>query len=195
MRKTISLKQGIQGLLSLGVNVKWDELDGEDFQRRVIEDPIRAGEELTRFLKNGARVQVVGYHVIDCDAIPFLLEDWKVESHRKGGQVVWDPTNVVLYLDEAQQNRRLIEGNNLRKKLAKMPVMNANVLDYLLDHPELIPEEWKGIYVYFWGTIYRSRLGGLGVRCLRWDGDRWNWNCRWLGNDWDSSDPVAVSAN
>jgi len=47
--------------------------------------------------------------------------------------------------------------------------MNANVLDYLLAHPELIPEDWKNKYVFFWGTIYRYSSGGLrSLPLLEW---------------------------
>ena len=38
-----------------------------------------------------------------------------------------------------------------------IPVLNSNVLDYLLANPHYIPEEWKAPtfgMVFFWGTIY-----------------------------------------
>lgn len=63
------------------------------------------------------------------------------------------------------------------KELEDQPVLNANVLDFLREHPELIPDEWKGKFTFFWGTIYRHRDGDLYVRCLYWDGGRWDWGC------------------
>jgi hypothetical protein len=65
----------------------------------------------------------------------------------------------------------------------------------LLANPELIPEEWKGKFIFFWGTIYRNSDGSLYVRYLNWNGDQWNWNFNCLDNDWNDNNPAAVSAN
>jgi len=133
-------------------------------------------------------------HIIDCDANPFLPVGWKgIESHKKGGMLEWNPTKVKLYLSPNQQDGKTIKGHNLRKELENEPVLNANVLDYLLAHPELIPEEWKEKYVYFWGTIYRDSVGRLCVRYLCFIGGRWRWGCDWLGIDRDSNSPAACS--
>jgi hypothetical protein len=102
-------------------------------------------------------------HFINCDADPFIPGGWKVEEHKKGGQLKWDPKKVSLYLPKRQQNGKVIGGNELREELKDQPVLNANVLDYLLANPHLIPEEWKNKYVFFWGTIYRDSHGNLYV--------------------------------
>ncbi|MDO8633009.1 MAG: hypothetical protein Q7K38_00455, partial [Candidatus Wildermuthbacteria bacterium] len=81
------------------------------------------------------------------------------------------------------------------KELAGKPVMNANVLDYLLKNPHLIPDEWKGKYLFFWGTVYRGSVGCLYVRYLCWRGVRWGWDCRWLGSGWDGRYPAALRAS
>ena len=143
---------------------------------------------------NGTAKIVVVEHIIDCDADPFLPEGWQgVESHKKGGQLEWDPTKIRLHLSPNQQGSKYIQGHKLREELASEPVLNANVWDYLLAHPELIPEEWKGKYVFFWGTIYRRSDGILCVRFLNWRGERWNWVYFWLGRSFDSSSPAACS--
>ena len=140
-------------------------------------------------------------HIIDCDADPFLPNGWKVEEHQKGGQWKFDPKGVEFFLSNSQKGGKVIEGNKLRKELAKKPVFNANVLDYLYANPHLIPEEWKKDeqgntrYIFFWGTIYRDSSGNLYVRFLYWGGGGWDWLCYWLGNDWDDDDPAAVPAS
>lgn len=141
-------------------------------------------------------------HVIDCDADPMCpYEEWKVEEHRKGGQFTWNPEAVKLHLSANQMNGEQIEGNKLRKELAKEPVLNANVLDYLIRHPHLIPEEWKvdengnTRYIYFWGTIYRDADGSLCVRCLYFESGHWNWGYDWPGLGWYSHRPAAVLAS
>jgi hypothetical protein len=132
---------------------------------------------------------------IDCDADPFVPNGWKVEEHRKGGQLKWDASQVALYLSEGQQDGKVIEGNKLRKELADKPVYNANVLDHLLANPDLIPEEWKGKSVFFWGTVYRRSDDNLYVRYLCWDGGRWRWGNRWRVSGWRDNHPAAVPAN
>ena len=134
---------------------------------------------------------VIKTHTIDCDAKPYVPEDCKVIGHQKGGQFRWNPDEVELWLCD-EQNKGSIEGNELRKKLEDQPVLNANVLDYLLENPQLIPEEWKGSSNFFWGTLYHSPLGALVVRYLYWDGSEWNWDYdRWLDCRWNDSHPAA----
>jgi hypothetical protein len=132
-------------------------------------------------------------HVIDCDADPFVPEGWAVESHKKGGLFKWDATKVKLYLSKNQKGDKYVQGHKLREELENQPVLNANVLDYLLARPELIPEEWKGKYVFFWGTVYRYSDGYLSVRCLCWGGGRWSWLHDWLGSSFYCDRPAACS--
>lgn len=136
--------------------------------------------------------------IIDCDAGPYLPDGWKgVEEHQKGGSFIWDKEaqKNALYIAEAQKQPPWFKGHKLREELAGNPVMNANVLDYLLAHPKLIPESWKGQYVFFWGTIYRDRDGDLCVRCLYWFGGRWLWGFSWLVSGFYGSNPAAVRAS
>jgi hypothetical protein len=141
-------------------------------------------------------------HVIDCDVAPNLPnKSWEVEEHKKGGLWKWDEKDVILHLSETQKRGETIGGNDLRKELENERVLNANVLDYLLGHPELIPETWKKDekgntrYVFFWGTIYRDPGGDLGVRCLDWRGDSWRWIWFWLWSGWSDRAPAALRAS
>ncbi|MFI5260542.1 MAG: hypothetical protein ACHQU0_01990, partial [Candidatus Paceibacteria bacterium] len=133
-------------------------------------------------------------HVIDCDASLHVPDGWKVEEHRKGGQFKFEASQINLYLSAAQK-KGSIRGKELRKELADKPVLNANVLGYLLAKPHLIPKEWKGKSIFFWGTVYRRRGGYLCVRFLYWDGGRWIRSTYWLDDDWDGSYPAAVRAS
>ena len=114
-------------------------------------------------------------HLIDCNPLnPWTKDGFTIEEHQKGGQWKFDPKQVEFFLASGQKDGKVIEGNKLRKELAEKSVMNANVLDYLLAHPELIPDGWKTDgngntrYIFFWGTVYRDRGGDLCVRCLDW---------------------------
>ncbi len=166
------------------------------------------GDKLGQFkqvLLGHAAINVVE-HVIDCDADPFNpweKDGWTVEEHQKGGSFKWDAAQVAFHLSSGQKGDKYIEGNKLRKELTEKstPVLNANVLDYLLANPHLIPEEWKKDgkgntrYIFFWGTIYRHRGGNLCVRCLYWIDGRWHWSNDWLGRDWYGRSPAAVRAS
>jgi hypothetical protein len=138
-------------------------------------------------------------HVIDLDARPFVPEGWEVRPEDQlpnaaKGQLVWDVSKMQLHLDDAQKNGGVIEGDKLCKKLAELgdALLNANVLDWLLAHPEEIPESWRGKEVFFWGTIYRRSSGYLCVRYLYWGGSRWYWSYFWLDSRWNGSNPAAV---
>lgn len=137
-------------------------------------------------------------HPIDCEATPMIPEGWRVEPEDQlagavGGKLLWDKTKIALFLAE-RQKKGLIGGHDLRKELEGEPVLKANVLDYLLAHTKLIPESWKGKYVFFWGTVYRYPGGYLYVRYLSWDGGGWSGRYRWLGRGWASGYPAAVRA-
>lgn len=137
-----------------------------------------------------------GENVIDLDADPRIPYDgWKVEEHKKGGQFTWNPEKVKLFLHNKQKNGKTIEGNKLRKELSHTAVFNANLLDYLLDNQQFIPDEWKGKIIFFWGTIYRISDGDLCVRYLGWSGSQWGWGSYWLGGDFGGSFPAAVVAS
>ena len=156
--------------------------------------------QVLSFLRGGSEIKETE-NIIDMDANPYLPNGWNVEEHRRGGLLKWDPTKVKFRLSKNQQGDKRIVGNELRKELVKQPVLNANMLDYLYAKQELIPEEWKRNqdgsirYTFFWGTIYRNSAGSLFVRCLCFIDGQWFWVCRWLGHDWGSHDPAAVSAS
>ena len=130
-------------------------------------------------------------YLVDLDAKPYIPDGWKVEEHQKGGQFKYDATKVELYLAD-EQKKGSIQGNKLRQKLESKNPFNANLLDFLLAHPELIPDSWKGKFIFFWGTIYRCADGNLYVRYLHWSGDGWFWHFYWLEDDWYSAYPAAV---
>ncbi len=148
--------------------------------------------DVLKVIKGQAEIKMIE-RLIDCDSAPFVPNGWSVEEHKKGGLFKFDPSKISFYLSK-KQKKGSIGGHDLSKDLADKPVMNANVLDYLLAHPELIPEEWKGKYIFFWGTIYRGSNGYLYVRGLYWNGSKWSWGCDWLDYDFASDNPAALAS-
>lgn len=121
--------------------------------------------------------------------IPY--EGWKVHYH--DGKTSFDPANLSLHL-EPEQKESILNGNVLFERM-KGEGLNSNVMDYLYEHQELIPEEWKDKYVYFWGTVFADADGDLCVRCFYWRGGVCGRVCDWLGGDWVFRHPAAVSAS
>ena len=143
--------------------------------------------EFRKVLLGHAIITALG-HFIDCDADPYVPAGWKVFEHRKGGQFNFSAALVKFRLDSGQKNGEYIGGNKLCKKFLGKPILNANVLDYLLKNPDLIPEDWKrdengnARYIFFWGTIYRYSYGHTCVRYLGWN-DKWCWGAYWLDDE------------
>ncbi len=148
-------------------------------------------------------------HIIDLDADPHIPIIAQLEfipknhpslsisiiKHRRIGRLVWDPTKLWLYSAPNQTDSNPIYGDHLwERDLAYRHVLNANLLDYLLVHQELIPEEWKNYEIYFWGTIYQIAFAPprSQVRCLRWSLDKWESQLRYLIQFWGSSMPAAI---
>ncbi|MFC1632552.1 hypothetical protein ACFL1U_00200 [Patescibacteria group bacterium] len=131
---------------------------------------------------------------IDCDAEPATLQmGWKIRKHKKQGWLEWNPSKIKLFLSK-KQHKESASGRELYKELSRMPVLNANVLDHLLQYPELIPEEWNGKEIFFWGTIYENTDGTLLVRCLGGGMKELGWDCGCVDDDWGNThaNPAAV---
>jgi len=120
---------------------------------------------------------------------PKGYEHWEIDYDN--GLKSFNLSDIKLHL-EPEQEKGYIKGEILSERL-KEKSMNGAVLDYLLEHTDKIPTKWKGKYVYFWGTIYRNSGSYLHVRYLSWGGGGWRWCCSWLEDDWNSSNPAAVS--
>lgn len=137
-------------------------------------------------------------HTIDCDVDPFAPGGLRVVEHQKGGTFIWDKEaqKGALYLSKRQAGTKHAEGYELLKELTdkSIPVLNANVLEYLLANPHLIPEEWKGKYVFFWGTVYHVGQNVPCVCCLYWDDNGWDWDRRCLTTIFGDNNPAAVRA-
>jgi len=124
---------------------------------------------------------------------PWVPDGYKLESHEDCGEV--DVKDIELYLSKKQESDNYIKGEDLLKELKDKKPLNSAVLKYLLDNPKHIPEEWKGKYISFFGTILRSPNGTRRVLYLYYDGSQWDWDYHWLGNDWFDNRPSAVLAS
>ena len=147
-------------------------------------------------------------HVITCTCGSFLHRfgsGWSEEEHhncgtmqlekRSDGQLYINGKKVERHLSPNQKGDKIVQGHKLHKELSDQLILCACVLDYLLKHPELIPEDWKNGYTFFWGTIFRDSDGDLSVAYLFWLGRRWSRSYDWLDGDWGSLGPAARLAS
>lgn len=99
----------------------------------------------------------------------------KVEKRVDGLYV--DGRKVILWISK----RKGITGYELQGELSGKPVLHPNILDALLEHPHLIPEEWKEKgeggytrYIFFWGVVFFRHMNNLYVRQLFYSsGGKW----------------------
>lgn len=124
-----------------------------------------------RLVRQGRALIKPVSHVIDCDAHPTEPKGWQVSEHRKMGKWEWNSTKVQLWLARGQAESKGMNGTHVFEVMRKKKnLLNANVLDFLLANPHLVPESWKKKKVCFWGTVYRDWNDDLMmVRSLVWD--------------------------
>lgn len=157
--------------------------------------------EAVRLVNSGEWIVSKCENIIDCSAPVFVPDGWSVLPdseqlpNRVLGQFKFDPTKIRLHLDEGQKNGKFTRGEKLHEALKDQKVLTAHVLDFLLkkENWHLIPEEWKGKYIFFWGTVYRHTRDRSCVRFLDWSDGRWSWFYYWIDDVWLDGDPAACA--
>jgi len=161
-------------------------------------------EDVTRIIINETTIAV---NLGTAPKFPFdgakveqhIGEGWVIVAKRADGLYV-DGRKVILYLSKRQKGDKGHGGHELREELSGKPVLNANLLDALLENLHLIPEDWKKddngntSYIFFWASIYRHSHGHLYVRYVYFRDGGWCSDCYWLDGDWHSSHPAALLA-
>lgn len=142
-------------------------------------------------------------HVINFDSAAFCPSGLTVApeidqiASRVRGVRKLEDLKVQTHLDVGQKGgSQGVKGYDLKQKLEGKNVLGAQILDFYLEHLDLIPEDWKTKgWIFFWGTLYCAGDGRLYVRYLRWDRTSWISVYRRLDNVWYDDDPAAVSAS
>ncbi len=139
---------------------------------------------------------------IDCDRRPYCPNSYQLKLHQPGGQMEFDPSKIELYQTQSQKVGQEITPIELLRRVECARLMNACVLDHLLQHPTLIPESWKRDdagrtrYILFMNTEYRDVISDeRRVRCLYWDDGQWHWEGRWVVAEVDDRHWVAMYAS
>lgn len=155
------------------------------------------GSDILKYLLPGIRQEAeitLVWHTVDLDADPWCEDGFCVAKHVRMGSFPWNPQNISLYVSDQQREERWVKGKDLRQSVICKKPFNANLLDFLIAHPRLFPEEWKGEQVHFWGTEYCAvrSANSLCVRCVRFERGQWKPGYHWFGMNWKESDSAAV---
>jgi len=122
--------------------------------------------------------------LIDLHVAPFQPEGWTTNTHFFRPEswftkiclfkyLNFDPSKVFCFVSEKQEAGNSVEGIYLIEMLTRRFLLNANVLDHLLKHQELIPKDWFGYSIVFLGTTYTNADGKQFARYLYNDGHQW----------------------
>ena len=88
-----------------------------------------------------------------------------------------------------KSNESYVNGEVMKQRAKELNAhLGQHHAEYLLEHQDLIPKEWRGkYYLVFSGTVWQDRGGYRSVPYLRWYGGRWYLYFVWLGSGWCSS--------
>lgn len=174
----------------------WIIAEGEQVFRTALYDLTDKYKEYLLYQKQ------LSESVIDFNSTPVcppgltIAPDSEQIASRVRGKRNLSEIRVGLHLDDGQTNGRWLGGYDLKAKLEGQPVLGAQLLDFYLEHPDLIPEDWKKKgWIFFWGTIYHGASGSLYVRYFAWNGTGWYSGCHRFDGTWNDSGPAAVSAS
>lgn len=95
---------------------------------------------IMQVLRGHAEIQLVT-HVIDANKRP-MESYYKISKHEEQGEITWSEAGHTVL------------GENEERIFVPY---NGTVLEYLVEYPILIPNEWKGHKVLFLGTKYWHR--------------------------------------
>ncbi len=128
-------------------------------------------KNVKRSLDESLRI-VLSKYIIDLYKDPFCPDAYKISRRIKGGQFVFDPEKIGLYVHERQKSG-VIFGSSLMKELlgSGEVLFNANLLDFFLENQGLIPSEWNSLkaMIAFWGTEYQNVSGTRFIRYMYFD--------------------------
>lgn len=109
---------------------------------------------------------------INANVAPYVPPGFSVERNCENGRV--NVADIGVYLPEKQKKGLIDFKEALNDAQSQsQPLLNATVLEALLKNPEFIPNDWKGKFIIFAGTLYRTQRGNIFVRCLHFRNGSW----------------------
>ncbi len=109
-------------------------------------------------------------------------ENWTLlEDAREPWPISVANMELMPFLKEGEN---YVGGEEMVRRARKE--LNTNLgqrhAEFLLEHQNEIPEEFRQYVLVFTGTIWRDRDGDRGVPCLYWLSEQWYLDVDWLEN-------------
>ncbi len=126
-------------------------------------------------------------NIIDTRTKPKSTTHHAVINHISNGLLKWDISKISLFVSKefdrpCELYKELCDEFDgsypSYKKISNKSLANARVAEYLLAHPDLIPEEWKEYtYILFLGTVYCCPFDApwLEASSIYWDKENLVW--------------------
>ena len=124
--------------------IDWIIGEGEQIFRTALYELTDKYNEYKESLPSGPKD-----HGIEFDAVPFcpagltIAPDSDQIKTRVRGKRNLSEISIRLHLYDGQTNGKWLNGYYLKVKLDGQEVFGAQLLDFYLEHPDLIPEDWK----------------------------------------------------
>jgi len=175
----------MSALYSIGLmNQLGDALEKAGFTAEDI-TKLRQLKDLSKIKDIVSKRAYLAYHYIDTDKDPEIPKGYKIFRHQPGGMFQFDKEKISIIELRATTVEDFLE------KFVELKALNANVLDYLLDHFDIIPRDWYQS-VFFPGTVYLTDDGYHSVRFLHYDGEEYGWSDCLLENMNSQKHYIAV---
>jgi hypothetical protein len=132
--------------------------------------------------ENGSCVDVLVHVAKHCKQVPGCVR----------GQIAFDPNRLHLYLLGEGES---IIGKTMQSRLSGKSVLPYQVLEFMLDHPELVPDEFRsGDAIHFWGTIFEDDEENLYVPYIYWNDYVFDDGLTSIQAMWTLNMPAAILA-
>ena len=114
------------------------------------------------------------------------------KSKDNGWQLLSNKTPPITKFEIVEVLRKgenAISGEELLKRAKQGHLdLGQNIAEYLLEHRDEIPKEWRSYDIVFPGTVWQDSGGSRYVPYLYWRGGRWYLFFYWLEYVWYSND-------
>lgn len=149
--------------------------------KQVIKSLKNRGEELSRLLRG----DIEGLMKFPIFSRDMRKERWElIEDVSEPGEIVIANLETLSFL---KTNKGDVSGDGMRQRAVELGAnLSQRHAEFLLEHQQEIPKEWREYYLVFPGTVWCDSDGFLLVPYLRWRGERWNLCFYWLGRVWSS---------
>lgn len=158
--------------------------------------------EMLRFVIEGKAGFFLNLHTVNLSVFPTLPKKWdkrqmsaqdqhdapvwSIREHFMGDEEFILPSSRLCLINIKQSSPDFLRQiGELKAEIKDSVLANSILLDYLLEHPWLIPSDWKGKRVIFFGTEYKEYVSvdlssstSCYYRCL-WYSEKdcaWGWS-------------------